>query len=51
MKPVYLAQYYEVGGEGGLVAEPFLAAHFIALPLVGRATPKTNPFLPHFMAS
>ena len=43
MKPVYLAQYYEVGSEGGRVAEPFLAAYFIALPLVGRSTPKTTP--------
>jgi len=51
MKPAYLAQYYEGGSEGGLVAEPFLAASFIVLPLVGRSTPKTNPFLPHFMAS
>jgi len=39
MKPVYLAQYYEVGGERGLVAEAFLAAYFIALPSDGTKHP------------
>jgi len=39
MMLVYLAQYYDVGGERGLVAEPFLAAYVIALPPGGTTHP------------